>query len=180
MREFANNDTKVFYDYWMSLADGAVPHYRAWDPVCVPAQMPWCTIIERGGETGFQLRFAGTAVCAFYEEEITGQPIGKRLDARARAFYFSRLDETLSRPCGAFLLTQARSETGRDCLFETLVLPLADDNGVGVRLLMHRAIIERVAYGDASSKFSIPDRLEWIDLGAGVPADDLVDLAQSN
>lgn len=68
-----------------------------------------------------------------------------------------------------FFTTHARSDTGRDCLFETLALPLANDDGIGIRLLMHQVIVEEVTYGDPSSKFSLPEMMEWIDLGAGVP-----------
>jgi hypothetical protein len=169
MLEFRNNDSKVVYDYWMSLCNGTMPPARDWDPIRVPKQMPWCTIIERGGPTGYRLRFAGTAICEFYNEEMTGQSIGYRMDDEARSFYFAQLEEVLTRPCGMFFATHARSDTGRDCVFDTLALPLADDEGVGIRLLTHQVIVEDATYGDPSSKFSLPETTEWIDLGAGVP-----------
>lgn len=172
MLEFRHEDSKVVYDYWMSLRSGAMPASLDWDPIRVPKQMPWCTIIERGGPSGYRLRFAGTAICEFYNEEMTGQAIGNRMEEDARAFYFAQIEETLTRPCGMFFTTHARSDTGRDCLFETLALPLADDDGVGTRLLMHQVIVEEVTYGDPSSKFSLPEMMEWIDLGAGVPSID--------
>ncbi len=180
MPEFRSDNSKVFYDYWMSLGGGRMPPYRDWDPICVATQMPWCTIVERGGPSGYQLRFAGTAICEFYNEEMTGQAIGGRMDAGARAFYFAKVEETLTRPCGMFFSTHARSDTGRDCLFETLALPLGDEDGTGVRLIMHQVIVEEATYGDPSTKFSLPDMMEWIDLGAGVPSSDNLQVAHSS
>ncbi len=179
MLEFRNENSKVVYDYWMSLRDGGMPAFQHWDPIRVPKQMPWCTIVERGGPTGYRLRFAGTAICEFYNEEMTGQAVGNRMEEDARTFYFAQIEETLMRPCGMFFATHARSDTGRDCLFETLALPLADDEGVGARLLMHQVIVEEVTYGDPSSKFSMPEQMEWIDLGAGVPMLEAVQTPQS-
>jgi len=157
-----------------------MPAYREWDPIRVAKQMPWCTILERGGATGYRLRFAGTAICEFYSEEMTGQAVGRRMDTEARAFYFAQIEKTLSRPCGMFFRTHARSGTGRDCLFETLALPLADDDGIGARLIMHQVIVEEVTYGDPSSKFFLPVMMEWVDLGAGVPLLDRPQDAQSS
>ena len=169
MPDFRSEDNKVFYDYWVKLRGGAMPAYRDWDPICVAKQMPWCTIMERGGSTGFRLRFAGTAICEFYNEEMTGQSIGGKMDADARVFYFAQIEEILTRPCGMLLISHGRSNSGRDCLFELLALPLADEEGTGVRVMMHQVIVEEVTYGDLSSKFSLPETMEWIDLGQGVP-----------
>jgi len=168
--EFRSEETKVFYDYWMSLCEGRMPQYREWDPIRVAKQMPWCTIVERGGGAGYRLRFAGTAICEFYNEEMTGREVGRRMTAEARAFYFSQIEEMLTRPCGMFFCTHARSDSGRDCLFETLALPVADDTGSGCRLIAHQTIIEEITYGEARSRFSMPQVAEWIDLGKGVPS----------
>jgi hypothetical protein len=167
--EFRSEESKVFFDYWMSLREGRMPAYRDWDPICVAKQMPWCTIVERGGNTGYRLRFAGTAICEFYNEEMTGQEVGHRMSPGARAFYFAQIEETLTRPCGMFFTTHARSDSGRDCLFDTLALPFADQNGEGCRLITHQANIEEVTYGEARTRFSMPEGAEWIDLGEGVP-----------
>lgn len=169
MPDFRNEDNKVVYDYWMSLRDGAMPSFRDWDPIHVPRQMPWCTIVERGGPTGYRLRFAGTAICDFYEEEMTGQPIDYKMDAESRAFYFLQIEAILTRPCGLLIFTHGRSDSGRDCLFELVALPLADENGVGSRVITHQAIVEEATYGEAWSKFSLPESMEWLDIGAGVP-----------
>ncbi len=170
MPEFRHQASKAVYDYWMSLRDGRIPSYRDWDPIRVAKQMSWCTILERGGPAGYQYRFAGTAICGFYNEDITGHEVGRKMDGEARTFYFEQIEETLRRPCGLFFYTHARSDTGRDCVFETIALPLADDDGTGIRLIMHQVIVEEVTYGDPSANFSLPDVMEWVDLGAGVPS----------
>lgn len=167
--EFEHEQSKEFLAYWRSLNDGHMPSYRLWDPIQIPRLTPWCTIIERGGETGYRHRFAGTAICDFYNEEMTGKPIGYRMDEEARAFYFADIEKLLTRPCGRIFTVQARSETGRDCLFETISVPLADDDGVGFRFVNHQVIIEEITYGEAKSRFSLPDVAYWFDIGAGVP-----------
>ncbi|PCJ69637.1 MAG: hypothetical protein COA62_08940 [Rhodobiaceae bacterium] len=166
-----HESSRVIFAYWLSLNDGRLPDYKLWDPIAVPKLMPWCTIVERGGETGFQLRFAGTAVCDFYGEEMTGQAIGGRMDEQARAYYFDGLEEVLTRPCACFMTMQARSKNGRDCLFESLSLPLANADGKSFRIMNHQVIIEEVTYGETKSRFALPDITEWIDIGAGVPDD---------
>lgn len=166
-----HESSREIFAYWQGLNRGHLPSYQLWDPIEVPKLMPWCTIIERGGETGFQLRFAGTAICDFYGEEMTGQAIGRRMDAPARAYYFDCLEEVLNRPCACFMTMQARSNTGRDCLFESLSLPLADADGKSFRIVNHQVILEEVTYGETTSRFALPDIAEWIDAGAGVPGD---------
>ncbi len=176
MPQFRNADNKAFYDYWMSLNEGMVPHFRAWDPILVPRQMPWCTIVERGGATGYRLRFAGTGICGFYNEEMTGQEVGHRMDPKTRAFYFRSIEETLTRPCGMFFSSKARTATGRDCLFDTIALPLCDENGLGCRLMTHQAIIEELTFGEQRSRFSMPDVAEIFDLSSA-RGDDFEDAA---
>ncbi len=167
--DFRSDDNRVVYEYWASLNAGGMPSYRAWDPICVAKQMPWCTVLERGGPTGFRLRFAGTAICDFYDEEMTGQAIGYKMDEESRAFYFVQIEEILMRPCGMLIVSHGRSDSGRDCLFELVALPMSDDSGTGARVMMHQTIIEEATYGEASSNFSLPESMEWIDIGAGVP-----------
>ncbi len=166
---FKSDRTASCFDYWLSLNEGRMPHAVSWDPTKIFRAMPWCTIVERGGETGFQLRFAGTEICDFNDEEMTGQAVGHRMDDNARAFYFASIEEMLERPCATFMTTQARSKNGRDCLFECLALPLADENGNGIRILNHQVIIEDVKYGEARTRFSLPSVSAWIDVGAGTP-----------
>ena len=166
-----HESSRKIFAYWLGLNEGRAPCYKLWDPIKVPKLMPWCTIIERGGETGFRLRFAGTAVCDFYGEEMTGQSVGYRMDTQARAYYFRGLDEILDRPCGHFLTIQARSDVGRDCLFENIALPLTDIEGNGIRVINHQVILEEVTYGEPKTRFALPEIAEWIDVGAGVPDD---------
>lgn len=180
MPNFRSEETKFFYDYWCTLRDGRMPGYRDWDPIGVAKQMPWATTIERGGSSGFRFRFAGTAVCAYFNEEITGQEVGSWMDADAKEFYFVKIEEMLLRPCGMLFTSHSRSETGRDCLFETISLPLSDSEGVGARLMLHQIVIEGATYGDASPKFSVPETWEWLELGAGVPAIGMQHSAQSS
>ncbi|MEQ9518910.1 MAG: PAS domain-containing protein [Parvibaculum sp.] len=157
------------WTYWQSLNDGRMPAAALWDPISVPKAMPWCTIVERGGPTGFQHRFAGTAICDFYGEEMTGQAVGSRMSEAARPFYFANIEVSLTRPCARIIVVEARSKTGRNCLFETLSLPLADASGKGFRLLNHQATLEELPYGEAQTNFALPAFAHWIDIGAGVP-----------
>ena len=166
---FRSDSSTQCFDYWLSLNDGRMPRATDWDPVKVHRLMPWSTILERGGETGYRLRFAGTALCDFYGEEMTGQAVGYRMDDAAREFYFANIEEILRRPCATFMTTQARSDSGRDCLFECLALPLSDENGKGIRLFNHQVIVETLPYGEAKTRFAMPDVSAWIDLGAGTP-----------
>ena len=128
-----NPRSQEMWSYWQSLNGGQMPPAAAWDPIRVPKVMPWCTIIERGGATGFRLRF--------------------------------------TRPCGRYFTVEARSDTGRNCLFETLSLPLGDEAGMGFRLVNHFAILEELPYGEAQTNFAKPAFAHWIDLGAGVPTE---------
>lgn len=168
---FRHENSRKIFAYWQSLNEEHIPCFRLWDPIAVPKLMPWCTIVERGGETGFQLRFAGTAICDFYGEEMTGQALGSRMDRQAQAFYFHNLEEVLTRPSSQLLTIRARSSGGRECLFEHLSLPLADLEGNGFRVLNHQVIIEEVTYGEQKSRFALPEVAKWIDIGAGVPND---------
>jgi len=169
LEHFRHDKTAVFFAYWLSLNEGRMPLVGSWDPIKVHKSMPWCTIIERGGETGFQLRFAGTAICDFYGEEMTGQAVGYRMDDEARAFYFANIENVLRRPCATLMTNSARSDIGRDCLFECISLPIADARGNGIRIINHQVIIEELTYGETKTRFAMPDVSAWIDIGAGTP-----------
>lgn len=166
---FQHARTASCFDYWLSLNKGQMPCYELWDPIQIHQSMPWCTIVERGGETGFRLRFAGTAICEFYGEEMTGQAIGYRMDEQTRQYYFANLEKLLALPCATLMTTQARSDSGRDCLFECLSLPISDKQGKGIRVINHQVIIEELPFGEAKTRFSMPDVSAWIDVGAGTP-----------
>lgn len=169
LEHFRHERTSVFFAYWLSLNEGRMPHSELWDPIKVHKSMPWCTIIERGGETGFQLRFAGTAICDFYGEEMTGQAVGNRMDDETRAYYFSNMENILRRPCATLMTTSARSDIGRDCLFECLSLPVANAEGQGIRVINHQVIIEDLTYGETKTRFAMPEVAAWIDTGEGTP-----------
>jgi len=169
LEHFRHDQTASFFAYWLSLNEGRMPLFGTWDPIKVHKSMPWCTIIERGGEAGFRLRFAGTAICDFYGEEMTGQAVGRRMDDEARTFYFGNIEQILQRPCATLMTTAARSDIGRDCLFECLSLPVADVEGKGVRVINHQVIIEDLTYGDTKTRFAMPEIFAWINIGAGTP-----------
>lgn len=161
--------SSAMWDYWSSLNDGRMPFVGDWDPVKVPKLMPWCTIFEHGGETGFRIRFAGTAICDFYGFEMTGNPVGLIAATDARDPYLESIREAFSRPCGRLLRIEGRSHLGKVCQFEVLSLPLGDEDGKALRLINHQVIIDTITFGDPRSEFSRPSASVWIDVGAGVP-----------
>ena len=159
----------TMWSYWSGLNAGRMPSARDWDPVRIPKLMPWCTIFERGGETGFRIRFAGTAICDFYGFEMTGNPVGRIAADNARDQYLDSIEEALARPCGRLTRIEGLSNMGKVCQFEVLSLPLSDDDGSALRLVNHQAIVDTITYGDARSEFSRPSLSVWLDIGAGVP-----------
>ncbi len=171
MPEFRHCDTERLYAYWQSLRDGGLPQHRCWDPIHIPKLTPNILILELDPEDKFVYRFAGTAVCDFVGVELTGRRMGDFFpSAEAFATTDNMQRAMLSTPCGQLSSYLVRSASGRECIAEILILPMAGPEGVADRLLVYMAWSETQGFGEAVPIVSDNLEAEWIDLGWGVPA----------
>lgn len=170
MPGFRHSDTERLYDYWRSLADGNLPHYRLWDPIKIPKLMPFITILELDEGDDFVHRFAGTGTCEFVGVELTGRLL-KEFFSSPEEFVSSdqHLRAMLGVPCGRQSVYVVRSASGHECLAELLTLPLGGEGGVADRLIVYMTILETHGFGKSIPEVSQHVDADWIDLGFGVP-----------
>jgi len=170
MPEFRHSDTARLYEYWRSLADGKPPHFKLWDPIKIPQLMPSILILATNADNDFFYRFAGTAVCDFVGVELTGLLMtGFFPSAEAYAAVDNMHRALLAVPCGQLASYLLRSTSGRESIFEIVILPICGADGVPDRLVVCMSILEEYGFGEAAPEVSHNLSAEWIDLGSGVP-----------
>lgn len=170
MPGFRHSDTERFYEYWRSLADGKPPHFRLWDPIQIPKLMPNLLILEANADNDFVYRFAGTAVCDFVGEELTGRLMKDFFPSPEAYATVENVHRTLLEvPCGQLASYLLRTTSGRESISEIVILPMCGADGVPDRLVVCMAILEEYGFGDSTPEVSQNLSAEWIDLGFGVP-----------
>lgn len=174
MPDFRDGRSETVFKHWHSLTAGKVPHYRDWDPVKIHKLMRDIFIVQRHMEGGYFYRFAGTGVGEFLGKEVTGLALDAMMKPDDWRDARQSLDELLGTPCGALLRNITQTNSGKLARVEFLILPLSVENDVCDRVISHMAVLETRGYASGAASFGARVFLEWIDLGFGVPGDNVL------
>ncbi|MEQ9145683.1 MAG: PAS domain-containing protein [Parvibaculaceae bacterium] len=169
MPDFLHANTAALFAYWRSL-DGLPPRYSQWDPLCVPALMPFVNILQRDGGGAFVHRFSGTKICEFAGMELTGRPVRDVVQPELVEQVEADLNLILDTPCGFSCRTLTQAASGRRVDAEYVNLPLCGADDKPDRMVMHMAILETLGYGDLHMEVGELLEASWIDIGFGIPA----------
>ena len=118
------------YDYWRSLCDGDThPNRQDLDPAMLHRHLPFISIYERGADSSFSVRLAGTGFWNFFGHEIQGRDINDLPLGEGVAYWnrvLSHVTATGEAMAGA---TRAGTPIGGDLHQLWLRLPLFGEDG---------------------------------------------------
>lgn len=161
--------------YWRRLQDetgGDVPARSGFNPARVVQILPHIYLLKQIDQATIEVRLCGTAI-----DELSGVPItGKNyLDVclpEERDYYRLVIHQSLASPCAMKLAQDVTYASGRNLTLVSVAYPLADDDGiprflVGVTVPTQELRSNELRNGPIVR--SISKRLEYVDIGFGVP-----------
>ncbi len=133
--------------------------------------IPHVYILELSGD-GPLIRFMGTALVTLRGRDLKGQLFTDGQPDATRASLIRNCSQVSARPCGLRELAEFNSATGRAFRMETIMLPLAVDDGRMPRVCSFSTILEDLHSEDRDSpRFRGRHESTWFDIGAGCPPD---------
>jgi hypothetical protein len=163
-------DGARFQDYWSSLPrEGLTPHTRDFLTTPDPALISRVLILEVNDDF-LLVRFMGTNLVSLMGVDVTNKEFGAGLPDSVRATFLFNCHAVIGQPCGLHEVTEFVSATGRPFRMETLMLPLAVDEGKPPRICSFSAILEEVETEEKDRlRFHAKRDAAWFDIGSGVP-----------
>jgi hypothetical protein len=146
-----------------------MPHTREFLDLADPTLILFTTILEVT-ESGSIIRFMGTALVELWGSDHTNTIFGAGLPEPAIDTLRANCDFIATHPCGMAELAEFTNPSGRPFFMESIMLPLAVDEGRPLRLCSFSHSLDEVdAYEDKGSKYRTKRRVGWMDVGSGVP-----------
>lgn len=159
----------AFLDYWRLLRGGdRLPTSERFLGQPSPRFASNCYIVELT-EQGAMVRYQGTALAERWMRDFTGLELHDRRDPVFKARSLENLSNIVKQPCGYLVRISFSTSTGRKLHSELIQLPLAVKGDRARRIVcfshseIGRGWQERVA------RYIESHRMDWIDIGAGVP-----------
>lgn len=137
MNDIMRNKTSTqLFQYWNVIrGDRELPRRNEVDPSAIRTLLPQLFILERDHFGGMKFRLAGTHVCALFDHDFRGRQFATLwLGSQAgKVLQIGRRVMTQHVP--VVLSATARTDDGRELETETLLLPLASNEGHSDRIL---------------------------------------------
>lgn len=163
--------------YWRGLqarAGGAMPTRVQFNPADVTRLLPFIFILERKGPGVINVRLCGTALDDLSGVAITGRNYLDVCPDEHRQIYETLTHLILAVPCGMKFDREVTYENSRILSLTSLVLPLADSNGLAryVIGMMKPARVLKITdlYNGKALKAELRN-VTYIDIGFGLPAE---------
>ena len=163
--------------YWRRLqeeAGGEVPARQRFNPARVVQILPYIYLLKQADQTTVEVRLCGTGI-----DDLSGVPITGRnyLDTclpEERDYYRLAIHQSLATPCGMKIIADVTYATGRNITLVSLAYPLSDREGIPRFLIGVTVPVQELKSNELRNGpivRSLSKRLEYIDVGFGVPAD---------
>jgi hypothetical protein len=137
MNDIMRNKTSTqLFQYWNVIrGDRELPRRNEIDPSAIRTLLPQLFILERDHFGGMKFRLAGTHVCALFDRDFRGRQFATLwLGSQAgKVLQIGR--RVMAQHVPVVLSATARTEDGRELETETLLLPLASNEGHSDRIL---------------------------------------------
>lgn len=163
-------------DWWLEAGGekGDIPSRRAFDPCEHKAALPYLFILERLSPENVTARIVGTKIDNWFGNGVTGKNLLDlpKVDGTRdmHALYYNSL---LDFPCAGRLSRHAHRADGTEYIYDSVHLPLADDDGAP-QLLLGAGIADLYVPAYGAPVNTLHDRTqhrgcEFVDIGFGVP-----------
>jgi hypothetical protein len=162
----------AFIDFWESLRDGdaLVPTSEAFLDSSAASFM---ATVYMGEVTpaGVIVRFHGTELVRRFGRDLTGLEIHAGRGERMKRRSLANVKHMIERPCGLMSRWMYATEKDRLIFATTVILPLTPKPGRPPRIVCHSLADEVADYSVVKEGYFATDKTMWIDIGAGMPAE---------
>ena len=166
-------NARQLLDYWASLpARAPVPDRRSFDPMAIARVLPVVSLLERGADSKWRFRLAGTEIERRWGLRLTGASYLEIdfVSRRAAETMRREFTEIVEFPCGSWSRRAVEFRSGHSASLETLRLPLrAADGSVSLIISCSSELGERIAPDDAPREIIRIAEQRFVDIGAGRP-----------
>jgi|GEM_PF-2498492 len=129
---------QVLYSYWDRLRDGRLmPRATEFDLLEIASILPNIMIHTHNDKNGFDFKFFGTALVRSVGADLTGLELSdvlEKIDVEKSIAEFNRV---ITEPIALVSRFNASASEGGDYESEHLMLPLANETGVGSEIVTH-------------------------------------------
>jgi hypothetical protein len=161
------------WDRWRGAR--VLPTRRDMNLADITALLPTVVVLEVRSPQETTIRLAGTLLCTALGRELRGLNWIELTAPEARPRRAARLQAIVAQPCGALMSGRIAARSGMSFEIEQLALPVRPDEPaapmqiLGVVSLLPGQM--RPAHVADSELGRLPEQLQYLDIGAGVPAD---------
>ncbi len=173
--QVTNPALRPLSEFWEEArGDRLLPNARDLDPAQIANILKDVAILDVIDEMNIQYRLAGTAIAERMGEDPTGNNLIKMTAPETRAAVSKTLHLIVSHPVGAIATYENIYNSGKRAVVESLYLPLQMSAGKSDRIVSVHSREKTITYQDERPQSMVAAKildLQWIDLGAGVPAE---------
>lgn len=169
--KFRSEKCEGFLEHWRSLRqDGELfPAQTALFDNPHPAYAPHLHVAEMlDGELVFRLM--GTALVERWGRDKTGEKVGDGQPSPIRSALYDNSRTAYALPCGFRQIVEFAATNGSEMAIESVVLPLAVASDKPPRLVSFSDLLQTMKFGEHSNRYLGLPEVEWVDIGAGLPA----------
>ena len=171
--------SRALLEAWCSWRDGdLLPARSAMRLPDIVSLLPHITIVEAQARDSFVLRLIGTAISDVLPANLTGTNFLDLCPPQLRELRAERLWRQVCQPCGALVHHTYETESGLAFQIESLSLPMRTSDDGPLQLITVASDADKTFQPSAVRMDEIgglPDRFAYIDIGAGVPADPVLE-----
>ncbi|MBL8643789.1 MAG: PAS domain-containing protein [Rhodospirillaceae bacterium] len=164
---------QAFLDHWRALprrAGAVLPHTNDYLDKA-PATFMASVFIHELIDDRLMVRFMGSDLVQRWQRDDTGREFAGSMPLSARQRVAGIAKTLIMHPCGMVQHGVMGTSAGREATFEGVLLPLAVDADAPPRIVVFSAVLDNLARQEHSHTIASAGQRDWIDLGAGVPAE---------
>jgi len=165
-----SDDCRAFITHWAQLrGDAVLPTTETFFDHPTGRFAPYLYVVELLDDTAL-VRLQGTVLDERWTVRLTGKDLHEGMPATLRRRSLSNMRRIVSQPCGYLARNIYATSMDRNVMADLVQLPLAVREGRPPRVVCLSLMQRDDDMEETVSGFRT-EALEWIDLGAGAPAD---------
>lgn len=172
MPQIVHPRTQTFLQHWQDIPrrNGLIlPHTDDYLDQS-PARLMNSVFIHEIVDDRLLVRFMGTDLVQRWQRDDTGLEFGAHLPLSARMRLSAIAKALALHPCGMVQHGALGTSTGRETMFEGILLPLAVNPGAPARVVVFSVLLDQWERQEHGSKLASAGERSWLDIGAGTPA----------
>jgi len=172
-----SDECRAFVDHWAGLREEGVLMPTSDRFMDRPSSdfTPSTYIVDIENDVAV-VRFQGSALEERWGASLTGQDIHGGQAARFRQRSILNMNHVIAQPCGYLAMNTYTTSYGREVTADLVQLPLSTAPGRPPRLVCYVGDDPDRSHVDKMTAFTKTIQLDWLDLGAGIPAAAPLDL----